>query len=223
MLTVHHLENSRSQRILWLLEELGVEYEIKHYARDPKTQLAPDSLREVHPLGRSPVITDGDQTIAESGVIIDYLISRYGPELRPDPADEAYFDYQYWLHYAEGSLMPLLLLKLVFDRISKPPMPLILRPAAALIALGMRKSFIGPRLKQNFDYIEGVLADREWLVGDRLRGADIQMSFPLEAAASRGDVLEGRPAIAAFVKRVHARPAYLAALEKGGPYEYGPA
>ncbi len=222
MLTVHHLEDSRSQRILWFLEELGVDYEIQHYARDPKTGLGPDSLRKVHPLGRSPVITDGDVTVAESGAIIEYLVERYGPTFAPEAGTDAHRRYRYWLHYAEGSLMPLLLLKLVFDRLAKPPVPLILRPAAGLLAFGFKRSFIAPRVAQNLDFIEGELSGRTWLTGDELTGADVQLSFPLAAVASASDELRKRPNIAAWLGRIRQRPAYERALERGGPYAYGP-
>jgi glutathione S-transferase len=221
MITVHHLENSRSQRVLWLLEELGVDYEIQLYKRDPKTMLGPDSLRAVHPLGKSPVIVDGDNTVAESGAIIEYLVERYGAgRLAPPAGSPERLRYTYWLHYAEGSLMPLLLLRLVFDRLAHPPMPLVMRPAAALIALGVKGKFVTPRLTQQLDFVESELAKSEWFAGDELSGADIQMSFPLEAAAARGAIGDDRPNIRGFVERVHARPAYRRALERGGPYDY---
>ena len=221
MITVHHLENSRSQRVLWLLEELGVDYEIELYKRDPKTMLGPDSLREVHPLGKSPVVVDGDNTIAESGAIIEYLVDRYGKGRLAPPAGSAErLRYTYWLHYAEGSLMPLMLLKLIFDRLAHPPMPLVMRPAAALIAMGVKGKFVTPRLTQQLDFVEAELGKSEWFAGDELSGADIQMSFPLEAAAARGVIGDERPNILSFVARVHARPAYERALERGGPYDY---
>lgn len=220
MITVHHLENSRSQRVLWLLEELGLEYEIELYKRDPKTMLGPDSLRDVHPLGKSPVVVDGDNTIAESGAIIEYLVDSYGDGRMAPPVGSAErLRYTYWLHYSEGSLMPLLLLKLVFDRLAHPPMPLVMRPAAALIAMGVKGKFVTPRLTQQLDFVEAELGKSKWFAGDKLSGADIQMSFPLEAAAARGAV-DDRPNILDFVKRVHARRAYKRALKRGGPYDY---
>lgn len=221
MITVHHLEDSRSQRVLWLLEELELEYSIELYKRDPKTMLAPESLKKIHPLGRSPVVEVDGQVIAESGAIIEYLVGRHGEgRLIPPEGSDARLRYSYWLHYAEGSLMPFLLLKIVFDRLGKPPMPLIMRPAAALIAAGVKGKFITPRIDEHLDYIEGELAQREWFAGNELTAADIQMSFPLEAAAARAGIGAGRPHIQAFVDRIHARAAYKRALERGGPYAY---
>ncbi|MGB5543161.1 MAG: glutathione S-transferase [Gammaproteobacteria bacterium] len=221
MITVHHLENSRSQRVLWLLEELGLEYRIKQYKRDPQTMLGPDSLKKIHPLGKSPVIKDGDHVIAESGAIIEYLVGRYGDgRLIPPAGSDARLSYTYWLHYAEGSLMPLLLIKLIFERLAKPPMPLLMRPAAALIAMGVKGKFVDPRLKDQLDWVEQSLAVSGWFAGDDFSAADIQMSFPLEAAVARGTAGPGRPNIRAFVERIHARPAYGAALKRGGPYDF---
>lgn len=221
MITVHHLENSRSQRILWLLEELGLDYKIKQYKRDPKTMLAPDSLARVHPLGKSPVIVDGDLTVAESGAIIEYLVDKYGQDKGLKPvAEKNLVRYRYWLHYAEGSLMPLLLMKLVFDRLAKPPMPLPMRPVAALIAGGVKAKFINPRLAQQLDFVESELGKSKWFAGSQFSAADIQMSFPLEAAAGRADGQDARVNTAGFLGRIHARPAYQRALERGGPYAY---
>ncbi len=221
MITVHHLENSRSQRILWLLEELGLEYEIKLYKRDPKTMLAPPSLEKVHPLGKSPVLVDGDVTVAESGAIIEYLVDSYGEASSLKPKDKRKLvQYRYWLHYAEGSLMPLLLLKLIFDQLSKPPMPLPIRPVAGLIAKGVKAKFINPRLTQNMDFIEAELGKTRWFAGAKMSAADIQMSFPLEAAAARIDGGVERTNIDSFLQRIHARPAYKRALKRGGPYAY---
>jgi glutathione S-transferase len=221
MITVHHLENSRSQRVLWLLEELGVEYRIKHYKRDPQTMLGPESLKKIHPLGKSPVIKDGDHVIAESGAIIEYLVDRYGNgRLIPPAGSDERLSYTYWLHYAEGSLMPLLLIKLIFERLASPPMPLLMRPAAALIAMGVKGKFISPRLHEQLDFVEQSLAVSSWFAGDEFSAADVQMSFPLEAAVARGAAGPGRPQIHAFVERIHARPAYGAALKRGGPYDF---
>ncbi|KPK58560.1 MAG: glutathione S-transferase [Gammaproteobacteria bacterium SG8_31] len=220
MIIVHHLENSRSQRVLWLLEELGLEYRIKLYKRDPATMLGPDSLKKVHPLGKSPVVQDQGKVIAESGAIMEYLIGRYGEgRLIPPPDTDDRLAYTYWLHYAEGSLMPMMLLKLVFDRFAHPPMPLVMRPVAAVIAIGVKAKFVTPRLAQHLDFIEAELGKSTWFAGEELTGADIQMSFPLEAAAARGAV-DDRPNIRAFVERIHARPAYQEALRRGGPYDY---
>ncbi|MDX1380643.1 MAG: glutathione S-transferase [Xanthomonadales bacterium] len=219
MITVHHLENSRSQRILWLLEELELDYEIRHYARDPETLLAPDELRAVHPLGKSPVVTDDGAVLAESGAIIETLVERHGADrLRPPRGTLAHDRYLYWLHYAEGSAMSPLLLKLVFDRLSEPPVPLFVRPISAGIAAGVTRKFIGPQLERHFGFIESELDGRDWFAGDHFSAADIQMSFPLEAAAARGVLGDAHPHSLDFLERIHARPAYQRALERGGPY-----
>ena len=219
MITVHHLNNSRSQRILWLLEELGLDYEVKRYQRDAKTMLAPPSLRKVHPLGKSPVITDGDLTLAESGAIVDYLIERYGAgRLTPPAGTPAKLRYTYWLHYAEGSAMPPLLLKLVFDKIETAPMPFFVRPIAKAISGKAKSSFIEPQIQQHLDYLEGELNKNHWFAGSEFSGADIQLSFPLEAAAARGGLDASRPRLMDFLKRIHARPAYQRAVERGGEY-----
>lgn len=220
MLTVHHLNNSRSQRVLWLLEELGLEYDIKRYERDPKTALAPPSLRAVHPLGKSPVVTDGELTIAESGAIIEYLVERHGQgRLAPAPGTPERLRYTYWLHYAEGSAMPPLLLSLVFSRLPKGPMPFFLRPIVKGISGQVMKTFVSPQLRLHLDYMEGELGKSTYFAGEAFTAADIQMSFPIEAAGARGGLGEKRPKLAAWLERIHARPAYQRALEKGGPYE----
>jgi glutathione S-transferase len=220
MITVHHLNNSRSQRILWLLEELELEYDIKYYERDPKTMLAPASLCQVHPLGKSPVITDGDQTLAESGAIIEYLVGHYGQgRLAPPPDTSEHLRYIYWLHYAEGSAMPLLLLKLVFDRIEQERLPFFVKPVANLITSRTNRAFIAPQITQHLDYLEAELEKSLWFVGDNFTAADIQMSFPLEAAASRAGLNASRPKLMAFLDRIHSRPAYQRALERGGAYQ----
>ena len=221
MITLHHLENSRSQRILWLLEELGVEYEIKRYERDPKTNLAPPSLKAIHPLGKSPVITDNGKTIAESAVIIDYLINTYGKDrFMPEVGSDAYNQLQYWLHYAEGSLMPFLVMALIFQKVKTSPMPFFVRPVAKGIANQVLKSYVDPNVTNHLQFIEDHLSKNTWFAGDELSGADFQMIFPLEAAMSRSEVASKLPHILAFVKKVHALSAYKAALEKGGPYAY---
>jgi glutathione S-transferase len=224
MITVHHLNNSRSQRVLWLLEELGLEYEIKRYERDPKTIRAPDSLKSVHALGKSPVITDGGITVAESGAIIEYLIRQYGQEKMGLPdGSAAQRDYTYWLHFAEGSLMPPMIMKLVFDKVKTSPMPFFAKPIAKGIADKVMKNFVSPEIVSALRYIDSYLGKREWFAGSSLSGADVQMSFPLEAGVARGTVHEGNyPNIYRFVKTYQQRPAYLAALEKGGDYDYGP-
>jgi glutathione S-transferase len=221
MIIVHHLNNSRSQRILWLLEELGLEYEIKKYQRDPKTMLAPPELRAVHPLGKSPVIQDGDTIVAESGAIIEYLTGRYGEgRLAPAPGTPERLRYTYFLHYAEGSAMPPLLLKLVFDRVETTPAPFFVRPIARAIASKVKDSFVLPQIRQHLAFLEGELAERAWFAGDEFSAADIQISFPLEAAAARGGLDAQYPKLSAFLERIHARPAYRAALERGGKYDF---
>ena len=220
MITVHHLNNSRSQRVLWLLEELGLPYEIKRYERDPQTMLAPASLREVHPLGKSPVITDGELTLAESGAIIEYLVDRYGNgRLVPPVGTSEHLHYTYWLHYAEGSAMPPLLLKLIFDQIEKNPMPFFVRPIARLIVSRVKSSFIEPQITQHLDYMEAELGKSTWFAGNEFTAADIQISFPLEAAAARAGLNASRPKLMAFLNCIHIRPAYKKALERGGTYE----
>jgi glutathione S-transferase len=219
MITVHHLNNSRSQRVLWLLEELGVPYEVKRYERDAKTMLAPPSLRAVHPLGKSPVITDGDVTLAESGAILEYLVERYGEgRFAPAPGTPGRVRYSYWMHYAEGSAMPPLLLKLIFTQIPKSPMPAIVRPIVRGIADRVRKQFVEPQITLHLDYLEAELAKSTWFAGDEFTAADVQMSFPLEAASVRGGLDASRPKLWAFLQKIHARPAYEQALKKGGPY-----
>ena len=223
MITVHHLNNSRSQRVIWLLEELGVDYEIKRYERDEQTMLAPKSLLKIHPLGKSPVITDdahGGVTVAESGAIIEYLIDRYDIEskLAPPASTPTRLRYTYWLHFAEGSAMSPLLMKLVFNRIEKAPMPFFAKPIAKAIAKKTKSSFIDPQIKAHLEFIESELQKSTWFAGGRLTGADIQMSFPLEAAAARGGLDDSYPKIMAFLKRIHARAGYKRALERGGEY-----
>jgi glutathione S-transferase len=220
MLTVHHLNNSRSQRVLWLLEELGVPYEIKRYERAPKTMLAPPELRAVHPLGKSPVITDDGQTLAESGAIIEYLLDKYGQgRFAPAAGTPERLRFTYWMHYAEGSAMPPLLLKLVALRIASAPMPFFARPIARKIASTLQSSFIDPQLKLHLGYINKELGATGWFVGNDFTAADVQMSFPLEAATARGGMEGQIPAVVDFLKRIHARPAYQRALERGGKYE----
>lgn len=217
MITVHHLNNSRSQRVLWLLEELGVPYEVKRYQRDPVTMLAPPSLRAVHPLGKSPVITDGDTTVAESGAIIEYLVGKYGRgRLVPAEGTPERLRYTYWLHYAEGSAMPPLLLKLIFDKVEQSPMPFFVKPIARGIWAKVKSAFITPQIETHFDFMEAELGKAPWFAGPEFTAADIQMSYPLEAASQRGGVDRTRPNLVDFLKRIHARPAYARALEKGG-------
>jgi glutathione S-transferase len=223
MLTVHHLENSRSQRILWLLEELEVPYEIVRYQRNPETMLAPPELKKVHPLGKSPVVTDDEGSVlAESGAIIETLVERHGQGSLAPAAGTPDFDrYRYWLHYAEGSAMPPLLLKLVFDRVENSKMPFFVKPIAKAIAGKVKSGFISPQLKTHLDFMEAELGKRPWFAGEAFSGADIQMSFPLEAAASRGGLDASRPKLMDWLARIHARPAYKRALERGGPFKIG--
>ncbi len=204
MLVVHHLNDSRSQRILWLLEELGVPYEIKPYQRDSQTRLAPPELKQVHPLGKSPVITDGGKTIIESGAIIDYVIRRYGKgRMQPAPETAAYDEYVQWMHYAEGSAMLPLMLNLYAARLGDG--------AAALMPR------IEGEIANHLAYIDGALKGRQFLVGDTLSGADIQMSFVGEVAGAFGKRAQ-YPNLDAWTKRLHERPAYKKAIEKGGAY-----
>jgi glutathione S-transferase len=208
MIIVHHLNNSRSQRILWLLEELGLPYEIRRYERDAKTMLAPPELLKVHPLGKSPVITDGDITVAESG-------------LRPPRGSAEYRRYTYWLHFAEGSAMPPLLMKLVFQRIKSTPMPFFAKPIARGIADKVLGSFVDPNLARQMAFMEAELARGPWFAGADFSAADVQMSFPIEAAKQRGG-LDGAsaPRLLDWLARAHARPAYQRALARGGKYDY---
>jgi glutathione S-transferase len=203
---VHHLENSRSQRILWMLEELELPYEVKRYERNAKTMLAPPELRQVHPLGKSPVIQDGDTVVAETGAIIDYLVEKADGKLGPPPHREAILRYRFYLHYAEGSLMPPLLVKLVLSRV-----PVFGKAA---------QKRIQPMIDNHLSFVERELAGRDWFVGDDLTAADIMMSFPLEAARQRAGLDASRSNTIAWLDRVHARPAYQRALERGGPYAY---
>ena len=220
MIVVHHLNNSRSQRILWLLEELGLDYEIKRYERDRKTMLAPPELKAVHPLGKSPVITDGDLVVAESGAIVEYLTAREGGRLVPAAGTPARLRYTHFLHFAEGSMMSPLLMKLVFDKIESSPMPFFVKPIARGIAQKVKGSFVLPQIALQLGYLETELGKHAWFAGDEFSAADIQLSFPLEAAASRGGLDAKYPNLTAFLARIHARPAYRRALERGGEYAY---
>lgn len=216
MIVVHHLENSRSLRILWLLEELGCPYEIVEYKRNKKTMLAPEALMKIHPLGKSPVIVDGDRTVAESGAIIEYLVDTYGQgRLAPAPGTPERLRYTYWLHYAEGSVMPLLLMKLVFMRLPANA-PFFIRPVARAIARRAQATLIDPQLARHVAYWASELKRYPWFAGDTFTAADIQMSFPLEAAAARLDLPKNHP-VRDFLERIHARPAYQQAVKRGGP------
>ena len=222
MLTVHHLENSRSQRVLWLLEELALPYQVVRHARDPKTLLAPSALRAVHPLGKAPVLVDDGQALAESGAILDYLVERYdtahalSPAPGPGPSAERQ-RYRYWMHYAEGSAMPPLLLTLVLKRMRSAPMPFFARPIARALVDRTLGTFVDPQLRLHLDWMEQALGEG-WFAGDRFTAADIQMSFPLEAAAARAGLGGQYPNLQGFLARIRARPAYQRALEQGGPF-----
>ncbi len=206
MIRVHHLNNSRSQRVLWLLEELGTPYEVVRYERDKATMLAPGELKRAHPLGKSPVIEDDGKNFAETGLIVEYLVERYGPNLMPPRDSDLYWRYKYWLHYSEGSLMPPLLLKLVIDRLG-------------LLGFPARR-FVKSQLKLHLDYLEAELGEAPWFVGETFSAADVMLSFPLEAAANRAGLDETRPKLMDFLKRIHARPAYRRALQQGGAYRF---
>ena len=219
MIKIHHLENSRSQRILWLLEELELDYEIVHYQRDPETMLAPDSLRAIHPLGKSPVLEDDGIIVAETGAIIEYIIDTHGgARLRPEKGTPEGRAWTYWMHYAEGSAMPPLLMKLVFQRLPENANALV-RPLVRGVSRRAEAGFVDPRLKEQIEYWDASLAETGWFAGKEFSAADIIMSFPLEAAASRAGAGES-PNVKDFLGRIHARPAYLTALRKGGPYAY---
>lgn len=220
MITVHHLENSRSQRVLWLLEELGLPYELVRYQRDPKTMLAPPELREVHPLGKSPVLEEDGLVLAESGAIIEYLVERHDQvhRLSPPPGPEAAMErlrYRHWLHYAEGSAMPPLLLSLVFSRLKQAPMPFFAKPVARAIADQTLKRFVRPQVKLHLEYMDTELGKHAWFAGERFTAADVQMSFPIEAAAARANAGTW-PNLHRFLAQIHARPAYQRAIERGG-------
>lgn len=220
MLTVHHLNNSRSQRVLWLLEELGVPYEIVRYQRQSDMR-APKELRAIHPLGKSPVITDSGNTIAESGAIIEYVVETYGNgRLIPPPNTPERLRYTYWLHYAEGSAMPLLVMKLLFTLMPRRA-PALMRPVVGMVSSQALAKLVSPQLRQHMNFWESELSKTQWFAGADFTAADIQMSFPLEAAAARGGLEQGHPKAMAFLDRIHARPAYQRALEKGGPYTLG--
>jgi glutathione S-transferase len=203
---VHHLENSRSQRVLWMLEELGLPHEIRRYERNRKTMLAPPELKAVHPLGKSPVIEDDGRVVAETGAIVEYLVEKADGRLGAPPHRDAALRYRFWLHYAEGSMMPPLLIKLVLSRV-----PIFGKSA---------QKRIQPMIDNHLDYVEAELRQRPWFAGDQLTAADIMMSFPIEAARSRAGLGPERSATLAWLDKVHARPAYQTALAKGGPYAY---
>lgn len=220
MLIVHHLENSRSQRILWLLEELHVEYDIKRYGRDKATSLAPPELREIHPLGKAPVIVDDGITVAESGAIIEYLVHTYDDgRLHPAAGSPEWRTYVYWMHYAEGTFMPLMIISLILSRIETSPMPFFAKPVAKGIAAKVRASYLDENVKRNLAFMEQMLGHSKWFCGEQFSAADVQMSFALEAAEVRTDLSAEYPQLAGFLEAARARPAYKAALDRGGHYE----
>jgi len=218
MITIHHLNQSRSQRVLWALEELGLPYHIERYQRE-KTMLAPESLKKVHPLGKSPVLEDDGLIIAESGAILEYLQETWDPQQTLKPAGkEQRLQYRFWLHYAEGSLMPLLLMKLVFSSLGKPPVPLGFRTLGKALGQGVQKAWLNKQLETHARYMEAELGNNPWFAGDELSMADIQMSFPVFALLARGGI-ESLPNLKAWQKRVEMRPAWKRAIEKGGPLD----
>lgn len=220
MITVHHLEYSRSQRVLWLLEELGVPYELKTYKRNPKTKMAPPELKAIHPLGKSPVITDDGQVIAESGAIIEYILDRYDTKnsLRPPHGTPEYLQYNYWLHYAEGSLMPPLLVALIFGEVQKAKLPFFVKPIVNGIVGKVRGAYLGPQIKLHYGFMEQELKKKPWFAGPNFTAADIQMSYPLEAGISRGTAANDYPKIQDYVKRMKERPAWQRAEAKVGDF-----
>lgn len=219
MLRVHHLNQSRSQRVLWALEELQQPYQIVRYQRE-KTMLAPEALKKIHPLGKSPVLEDGELILAESGAILEYLQETYDPEQRFKPQDLMQRQqYRFWLHYAEGSLMPLLLMKLVFSRLGKPPVPFGIRTVGKILAQGIQKSWLNKQIATHAHFIESELARRPWFAGDTFSMADVQMSFPIFALLARGGI-DDLPQTKAWQKRVEMRPAWQRAIEQGGPFDF---
>ncbi|GAA0193692.1 glutathione S-transferase [Brevundimonas nasdae] len=220
MIKVHHLNDSRSQRVLWLLEELGLPYEVVRYQRNPATRLAPPELIAIHPLGKSPVIEYGDIKVAETGAIFEYLLDTYGEgRLRPAPRTENARRFTYWLHYAEGSAMPPLLLSLVFSVLPKR-VPGLIRPLIKAVSDKTIATLVAPQLRAAVGFWEAELTRSEWFAGDQFTAADIIMSFPVEAGATRAFDVADQPRLKAFLQRIHARPAYQRALERGGPYAY---
>ena len=224
MLTLHHLETSRSHRILWLLQELGVPYELRRYQRDPATRLAPPELKKIHPLGKSPVLTDGELVVAESGAILEYLAECYGAQapaelahLEPARGTPAHRQCRFWMHYAEGSLMNWLVMQLVFGSIPRQPMPFFVRPVARALCAGVQQKLIQPNVQAALAFMENHLAQHRWFAGEHLSLADFQMSFAVEAALARGTAASAWPHLQAYLQRIQARPAYQRALEKGGP------
>ncbi len=219
MLIVHHLNNSRSQRVLWLLEELGVPYEIVPHTRFGRNDQAPPEVAKIHKLGKLPIVIDGEVTIAESGAVMTYLVERYGSgRMWPQPGTPERLRCLYWMHYAEGSGMQPLLLKVIFDRIEAARLPFYLRPVVRALSRGVKASFVTPQLKLHLDFMEAELAKSEWFAGDEITVADLQMSFVLQAAEAYGGLDESRPHLLSLLRRIERRPAWLRSIERGGPY-----
>ena len=220
MITDHYLNNSRAQRILFMLEEIGAEYETNVFKR--VKGLAPASLKKIHPLGKSPVITDNGATIAESGAIIEYLAAKYGPQMMVtgEPDYPAVLNYRYWIHYAEGSLMPLLVMKLMFDQIKNAKVPFFIKPVAKGIVKQVMDRYLGPTLNSQLAFVEAHLSSHEYFGGDSMNAADVQMLFPLEGVAVQADYKNSYPNIVEYVTRLQARPSYQRALSAGEPYAF---
>ncbi|MDZ4083350.1 MAG: glutathione S-transferase [Bdellovibrionales bacterium] len=220
MIKLHHLNNSRSQRVLWLLEELELPYEIVRYERDKVTLRAPASLRAIHPLGKSPVLEDGPNVVAESGAILEYLVDKYGRgRLKPAAGSPDELRYRFYMHYAEGSVMPPLLVKLIIEKIEKAPVPFFLKPLFKGISQQVHRAYIDDQMRTHFDFIESELRRSAWIAGEQFTAADIQMSFPIEAADARGAVGAQRKAIRSYIEKFRSRPAYVKAIQAGGPYD----
>lgn len=223
MLTLHHLNNSRSQRVLWILEELDLKYEIRRYERDPQTLRAPVALAHVHPLGKSPVLEDNQDghrdVVAESGAILEYVVDKYGQgRLRPKDGTPGFLKYRFWMHFAEGSMMSPLLVRLIMDQVEKAPLPFFVKPIAKKISQAVKERASTPEITRQLDFVESELQKTPWLAGEAFTAADIQMSFPLEAAQARG-LLGSRRAIAGYLDQLRMRPAYQRALKAGGSYD----
>ncbi|MEM1261075.1 MAG: glutathione S-transferase [Pseudomonadota bacterium] len=220
MLLVHHLENSRSQRLLWLLEELGVDYDVRRWDRDGETRLAPPGLREIHPLGKAPLLDDDGTIVAESGAIFEYLLEHHDTgRLVPDQGSQERHAYRYWMHYAEGTFMPFMVISLIMGRIEATKMPFFAKPIANRIVGAVKSNFLDDNIRRNLEHMEATLAEHQWFCGDAMTAADIMMSLPVEAAAIRVGLGDRYPALAKFAERIHGLATYQRAIEKGGPYE----
>ena len=217
MITIHHLEKSRSHRIIWLLEELQLEYNLKTYYRDQNTNLAPVELKEIHRLGKSPVVTVDDLVLAESGAIIETIIDKYGEgRFKPTENSPEMIRYRYWMHAAEGTLMPALVLKLIFTKLETAP-PWFIRPISRAISRKINSAYIMPNIKNLLSYMESELSRYEWFAGDQFTAADIQMSYGVEALCNRDEVIKNCPNLKSYFEKIKAREAYQIAIEKGGP------